>query len=116
LRLLIAECRGNRSIYNPQFVNPQSAIRQSTILSRAALISERYARQRFGAPTGALGRTLRFFNRSVPIVGVLPASFDFPAGTDVWFTAIGNRSQHHRRGNNFCAIARLKTDVGLEQA
>ncbi len=80
------------------------------------MISERYARQRFGAPTGALGRTLRFFNRSVPIVGVLPASFDFPAGTDVWFTAIGNRSQHHRRGNNFCAIARLKTDVGLEQA
>jgi predicted permease len=82
----------------------------------AALISERYARQRFGEPAGALGRTLRFFNRSVPIVGVLPASVDFPAGTDVWFTAIGNRSQHHRRGNNFRAIARLKTDVGLEQA
>jgi len=82
----------------------------------AALISERYARQQFGEPARALGQSLRFFNRSVPIVGVLPATFDFPAGTDLWFTAIGNRSQLHRRGNNFRAIARLKPDVDLEQA
>ena len=84
--------------------------------SGAAMISERYARQEFGEPARALGRTLRLFNRSVPIVGVLPPASGFPVATDVWFTAVGSRAQLHRRGNNFRALARLKADVSLEQA
>jgi predicted permease len=82
----------------------------------AAMVSDRYARQEFGEPVQAIGRTLRLFNRSAPIVGVLPPAFDFPMDTDVWFTAIGSRAQLHRRGNNFRAIARLKADVPLERA
>ncbi|MGH9374175.1 MAG: ABC transporter permease, partial [Vicinamibacterales bacterium] len=35
----------------------------------AAMVSDRYARQQFGEPAQALGRTLRLFNRSVPVVG-----------------------------------------------
>jgi predicted permease len=77
----------------------------------AAMVSDRYARQEFGEPTQAIGRTLRLFNRSVPIVGVLPPTFDYPLDTDVWFTAVGSRAQLHRRGNNFRAIARLKADL-----
>jgi putative ABC transport system permease protein len=84
--------------------------------SGAVLISDRYARQEFGEPARALGRTLRLFNRSAPIVGVLPPAFDFPAATDIWFTAVRNRSELHRRGNNFRAIARLKADLRLGQA
>ncbi len=82
----------------------------------AAIVSDRYARQTFGDPARAPSRTLRLGNRSVPIVGVLPSGFDFPVGTDVWFTNVGSRSQLHRRGNNFRAIARLKADVSVEQA
>jgi putative ABC transport system permease protein len=82
----------------------------------AAVIGDRYARQQFGEPARALGRTLRLGNRSVPIVGVMPPAFDFPDDTDIWFTAVGSRAQLHRRGNNFRAVARLKTDVSLEQA
>jgi len=82
----------------------------------AAMVSDRYARQEFGQPAQAIGRTLRLFNRSVPIVGVLPPTFDYPLDTDVWFTAVGSRAQLHRRGNNFRAIGRLKADVRLEQA
>jgi predicted permease len=84
--------------------------------SGAAMISDRYARQEFGEPARALGRTLRLSNRAVPIVGVLPPEFDFPVATDVWFTAVGSRSNLHRRGNNFRAIARLKEGISLEQA
>ena len=79
----------------------------------AALVSDRYARQEFGEPTQAIGRTLRLFNRSVPIVGVLSPTFDYPLDTDVWFTAVGSRAQLHRRANNFRAIARLKSDLTL---
>jgi putative ABC transport system permease protein len=82
----------------------------------AAMVSDRYARQEFGEPIQAIGRTLRLFNRSVPIVGVLPPAFDYPLGTDVWFTAVGSRAQLNRRGNNFRAVARLKADVHFERA
>ncbi len=58
----------------------------------AAMISDRYARQMCGDPTRAPGRTLRLFNRSVPIVGVLPSAFNFPIATDIWFT---ERSQEN---------------------
>jgi putative ABC transport system permease protein len=81
-----------------------------------AMVSDRYARQEFGEPAQAIGRTLRLFNRSVPIVGVLPSAFDYPVDTDVWFTAIGSRAQLPRRGNNFRAIAQLKADLPLERA
>jgi putative ABC transport system permease protein len=84
--------------------------------SGAAIVSDRYARLQFGEPARAPGRNLRLANRSVPIVGVLPPAFDFPAATDIWFTAVGSRAQLHRRGNNFRAVARLKAGVSLEQA
>jgi len=82
----------------------------------AVIVSDRYARQTFGDPAHAPGRTLRLNNRSVPIVGVLPSGFDFPVATDIWFTNVGSRSQLHRRGNNFRAIARVKANVSVEQA
>ena len=82
----------------------------------AVMVSDGYARQQFGDPAQAIGRPLRLFNRSVPIVGVLPRTFDYPLDTDVWFTAVGSRAQLHRRGNNFRAIGRLKADVSLERA
>ena len=82
----------------------------------AAMISERYARQQFGEPQSALGRSLRLPTQLVPIVGVLPAAFDFPAATDIWLPTRAGPSQTSRRGNNFLAVARLKPGVRLEQA
>jgi predicted permease len=82
----------------------------------AAMISERYARQQFGEPAAALGRILRLPNLLVPVVGVLPGAFDFPAATDVWLPMRAGPTQPSRRGNNFRAVARLKSDVRLEQA
>ncbi len=81
-----------------------------------AMISDRYARQHFGDPGTALGRTLRLPNQAVPVVGVLPAGFEFPAGTDIWLPSRVNPAQTARRGNNFRAVARLKPDVRLEEA
>jgi putative ABC transport system permease protein len=82
----------------------------------AAMISDSYARQQFGDPARALGRTLRLVNRSVPVVGVLPPAF-VPAGTDIWLPMdVAGNARQQRRGNNFRAIARLNADVRLEQA
>jgi putative ABC transport system permease protein len=84
----------------------------------AAVISDRYARQQFGDPVRAVGRTVRLFTQSVPVVGVLPPAFDYPIDTDIWFPAdeAANRARAHRRGNNFRAIALVREDVDLRQA
>src|ERR1700678_3238193 len=50
----------------------------------AALVSEQFARDHFGNAQAALGQMLHVENEPVEIVGVLPAHFDFPAGTHVW--------------------------------
>jgi putative ABC transport system permease protein len=86
--------------------------------SGAAVISDRYARQHFGEPAGALGRTVRVADRSMTIAGVFPPGFAFPADTDIWLpidVSEGNARQE-RRGNNFLAVARLKPDVDLDRA
>jgi predicted permease len=86
--------------------------------SGAVMISDSYARQQFGEPARALGRTVRVFNLSVPVVGVLPPAFDFPADTDIWFpmNAVANPARAARRGNNFRAVARLRSGVSVQQA
>jgi predicted permease len=86
--------------------------------SSGAMISDRYAREQFGEPARAPGQTLRLSNRSVPVVGVLPPAFVFPADTDIWLLrdALGSAARPNRRGNNFLAVARLSPDVRLEQA
>ncbi len=84
----------------------------------AAIVSDRYARQHFGEPASAIGQTMRLFNRSVPIVGVMAPSFDYPVGTDIWFPeeVVTSRATAPRRGNNYRAVARVKPDVSLAQA
>ena len=49
------------------------------------------------------------------MVGVLPASFDFPVDTDIWVPILDSASQT-RRGNNFRAVARFKARLTIEQA
>jgi putative ABC transport system permease protein len=82
----------------------------------AALVSERFARQQFGEPDAAVGQDLRLPNQLVPVVGVLPGTFDFPSATDIWLPMRAPATQPHRRGNNYRAVARLKPGVSLEQA
>src|SRR5579859_6296057 len=49
----------------------------------AALVSEQFARDNFGGTQAALGQTLQVENEPLEITGVLPATFDFPAKTQV---------------------------------
>src|SRR6266545_4262687 len=54
---------------------------------RVAILSHSYWRTRFGADPAVLGRTIEvdtFRGGVYSIVGVMPANFDFPAGTDVF--------------------------------
>ena len=51
--------------------------------ARVALLNEDLWRRRFGGDQGIIGRTINLNGTLHTVVGVVPATFDFPAGGDV---------------------------------
>jgi predicted permease len=82
----------------------------------AALVSEQFARDNFGSTKAALGQTLRVENESLEIAGVLPASFDFPAKTQVWEASPLRPGSESRTAFNYKAVARLRPGVSFQTA
>ena len=84
----------------------------------AVLISDRYWRRRFGGDENILTRTVRIGAASVPIVGVMPASFRFPdRDVDLWFpVALGSKLAQFRNATWYIGIGRLKPGVTVQQA
>lgn len=84
----------------------------------AVLISDRYWRVRLGGDPHVLDRTVRISNESLPIVGVLPASFRFPdRDVDLWEPIrVDAEYAQSRQLNSFNGIGRLKAGVTLKQA
>lgn len=84
----------------------------------AVLISERLWRRRFGGTPDAIGKALRLGQASLPIVGVMPASFLFPVrGVDVWSPSpMDTPYAQGRQLTWFTGIGRLKPGVTLAQA
>jgi putative ABC transport system permease protein len=81
----------------------------------AVMISYAYWQSHFGGNPRALGQTV-LVSGSRSIVGVLPRGFRFPDETDLWIPKISDAKAEPRGGQNYLAIARLKTGVSLEQA
>jgi putative ABC transport system permease protein len=85
----------------------------------AILISDRFWRRRFGANPNAVGKKLHFGQRSVPIVGIMPASFLFPErDVDLWSPVPPDApiAQRSREWTWYLAVGRLKPNVTLAQA
>jgi putative ABC transport system permease protein len=83
----------------------------------AVVISASFWQNHFGAKPDVLGHTIRMFDKSLTIVGVLPPGFRFPEETDVWFPANTIFEEvNSRGGHNYLVVARLKPEVRLEQA
>src|SRR5882724_67729 len=72
----------------------------------AAVISNGYWQSHFGGNTNALGKTIRMFDKTFTIVGVLPAGFQFPGKTDVWYPANTIFAENtSRSSHSYLAIA-----------
>ena len=88
---------------------------------KAAMLGYGLWQSRFGGDAKVLGRTITLNQQSYTVVGILPASFQYPEGFQLWTPlALGET------GGTFVtygegmfllkAIARLKPGVALEQA
>ncbi|MGH9752319.1 MAG: ADOP family duplicated permease [Blastocatellia bacterium] len=85
------------------------------------VLSYGFWQRRFGGDGAVLGRTLQLDNRSVTIIGVMPASFQFPdKNAQLWLLLSGDhrwiRFQEIRLADAFSALARLRSGVSIEEA
>jgi predicted permease len=62
------------------------------------------------------GDTLRIASETFTVVGVMPPSFNFPIGANIWTPREHDPPQTGRTAHNFQAVARLKNGVALARA
>jgi putative ABC transport system permease protein len=73
--------------------------------------------RRLGGDPRVLGRTLTVNDRPLTVVGVMPPSFAFPQGAEMWLPATWTAQQRASRGSLFLpVVARLKPGVDLVAA
>ena len=82
----------------------------------AVLVSHRFWQQEMGAPGDLADRTITSGNLVAHVVGVLPPSFDFPAGIDLFTPRELTRPAASRTAHNYRAIARLREGVTVDAA
>lgn len=85
--------------------------------SPVLLVSHRVWRDLLGARDDLSGLQLRIFGTAMPVVGVMPAGFDYPRDTDIWVPAEAVASPNpNRDSHNWAVVGRLAEGVTLEEA
>lgn len=79
--------------------------------SNVAVLSYGLWQQLFGGDPKALGASVRIDGNPVTVIGIAPASFDFPRGAALWKPA-----DFSLANNGWSPIARLKPGISLKQA
>ena len=81
-----------------------------------AVISYGLWQRRFGGQASLIGQTITLDGVSYAVIGVAPASFQFPRRVDIWKPAILDEQKAQRGSNYLKVIARLKNGVSELQA
>jgi len=82
----------------------------------AAVISDAFWRDQFGANPNALGERLTWNNESYRIVGVIPSRETYPAGTAIWTPLELLPPNRSRVSHGHMVIARLASGVSMATA
>src|SRR5262249_23038002 len=84
---------------------------------RVAILSDRLWKRMFGADPSLVGREIRFDEQSFTVIGIMPASFDFPIANEVWTPQAFSPATRTQRANRMLvAFGRLKPGVTARQA
>jgi len=89
--------------------------------STTAILTDRLWREQFGADPSVIGRVVTVSDKSVQIIGVLPASFDFssvftPGTAADLFVPYPLSERNNRDGNTLAVVGRLRPGVSIAQA
>lgn len=83
------------------------------------VLSDRLWRERFSSDAHVVGQAITLNQQSFTVIGVMPATFEFPKGVDLWkplLTSMDPRMLENRGVVYLQAIGRLKSGVTLAQA
>lgn len=76
---------------------------------REVLLSNRIWENRFGSDRNIIGITVRLDSENFVVIGVMPDTFDFPLGTEVWIPdALTPAERSSRKSEMLLGLARLK--------
>jgi putative ABC transport system permease protein len=87
--------------------------------AKVVVLSDHLWRERFNADPNIIGRTVMLSQESFNVIGVMPSTFAFPQGVDLWIPLKVVMSQRavESRGYTFLqAVGRLKPGVTIDQA
>jgi putative ABC transport system permease protein len=82
---------------------------------RAVIVSDGLWRRVFAGDPGKLGRRLSVEGVEYPVIGVMPAGFDFPEKAEVWLP-LPSEDGTARSAHNYSVIGRLAAGVSMERA
>jgi putative ABC transport system permease protein len=84
---------------------------------KVALLSHRLWRDRFGSDPNVAGRTVALEQKPYTIIGVMPASFEFPRKrTDLWLPLIVTPEEAKRGNWFFHVLAKLRPEQRMQAA
>ena len=82
-----------------------------------AVLTDHFWRSAFGADPESVGKMVRLDGEPFTIVGVAPPEFWFPdRSTALWIPVPHSADEDMRAERSFTILARLRADVGLEEA
>jgi putative ABC transport system permease protein len=88
--------------------------------AKVAVVGEEFWRTRLGGDPALIGRAIRLDGVPYEVIGVMPSSFNFPAGessTDAWILFEPSPELANARDDHLLAVVgRLKSGTTLEQA
>jgi predicted permease len=82
----------------------------------SAIVSLPVAARHFGSPESAIGQSLYLEGHLYTIVGVVPASFQFPERTEVWVASARDPAILERTAYNNRVVAKLREGVSVDAA
>ena len=102
---------GVRPIAGRVFQDDEASTKNPT----TAVISEGFWERAFGRDPNVIGKKVSIGSDLLTIVGVMPASMDFPAGNEIWMPFEPDPATGRTSGG-FRVIGRLRPGVTIEQA
>ena len=83
---------------------------------RALIVSYGYWQRRFGGDPGLLGRTVQVNGRAATVVGIMPAGYNYPVGTEAWVPlALRAEQRTDRVQPKLSLVGRLRSGISTGQ-
>jgi predicted permease len=85
--------------------------------SNTVVVSDAFWKSRLGSSPDAIGSRLRLSGGSSIVVGVMPDSFDYPLGTEIWSPLVFTPAEKQQRSvHNLTLLGLLKSGATPSQA